>query len=462
MLRMKRGGLVTQRLIDQLRADLDGAVLTPSHPEYDAARTLFVGGIDRRPAAVVRPPDSAAVARVIARTRDFGVPLAIRGGGHSGAGHSVCDDGIVLDMSVMKSLVIGDDGHTAWAEAGLTAAEYNTAVGERGLATGFGDTGSVGIAGITLGGGVGFLSRRHGLTIDQLLAAEVVSADGEVLQVDDDAHADLFWAIRGGGGNFGVATRFRFRLHEVPVVTGGVLILPASAAVLASFLAEAEAAPEELTTIVNVMPAPPMPFIPEEAQGRMVVIALMCHVGPAVDGERVLAPFRALADPIVDMVGPTTYPALFLPTDPDNHPTAVAHTMFVDSIDETLAGEVIERLERSDAPVRAAQFRVLGGRISTIAPGATAYAHRQSRMMVNLAAFYETPEEKARRTDWVTEFSGAIHQGDTGAYVNFLGEEGPDRVRAAYPGATWDRLVAVKRRYDPTNLFRLNQNISPD
>jgi FAD/FMN-containing dehydrogenase len=451
----------TQKLIDQLRADLDGAVITPTHPVYEAARTVFVGDIDRRPAAVVRPVDSAAVARVVTTTRDFGVPLAIRSGGHSGAGHSVCDDGVVLDLSAMKSLVIGDEGRTAWAEAGLTAQEYNTAVGERGLATGFGDTGSVGIGGITLGGGVGFLSRRYGLTVDQLLAAEIVTADGDVLHLDEGSHPDLFWAIRGGGGNFGVATRFRFQLHEVPVVTGGVLILPASPRVLTSFLAAAEAAREELTTIANVLPAPPMPFIPEEALGRIVLIALMCYVGPAADGERVLAPFRALADPVADMVGPTTYPALFQPTDPDIHPTAVAHTMFLDSIDETSAGEVIARLERSDAPVRAAQFRVLGGRISTRAPDATAYAHRQSKMMVNLAAFYATSEEKAERTEWVTEFSAAIRQGDTGAYVNFLGDEGPERVRAAYPGATWDRLVAVKRRYDPSNLFRLNQNIAP-
>ncbi|MGH3366987.1 MAG: FAD-binding oxidoreductase [Nocardioidaceae bacterium] len=452
---------MTDTLITRLRAELDGAVVAPSDPEYDAARTVFAGGIDRRPAVVVRPADATGVARVIAAARDSGLPLAVRSGGHSGAAHSVCDDGIVLDLSRMKALDIDVESRTAWAQTGLTAGEYTAAAGRHGLVTGFGDTGSVGIGGITLGGGVGFLARRYGLTIDDLLAAELVTADGQQLLVDEENHPDLFWAIRGGGGNFGVATRFRFRLHELPTVVGGLLMLPASAEVLTAFLAEAEAAPDALTTIANVMPAPPMPFVPEEAHGSLVLMALVCYAGPAEAGERALAPFRALAPPVVDMVRPISYPEMYFPNDPDYHPTAVARTLYTDAVDDALAASVIEQLEASDAPVRAAQLRTLGGAVARVAPNATAYAHRRSRIMTNVAAFYSTAEEKAAREAWVGDLSARLQQSDSGAYVNFLGDDGAQRIGDAYPGETWSRLVEVKRRYDPSNLFRLNHNIAP-
>jgi FAD/FMN-containing dehydrogenase len=241
--------------IPELRAELTGRVIAPDDAGYDEARTVFVGGIDRRPAVIARIANAADVSRVVSLARETGMELAVRGGGHSTLGHCVSEGGIVLDLSDMKALEMDFEGRTAWAEAGLTAAEYTSAAGAHGLATGFGDTGSVGIGGLTLGGGLGFLLRKHGLTIDDLLAAEVVTADGELLAVDDETHPDLFWAIRGGGGNFGVATRFRFRLHEVPSIVGGILMLPATPDVITSFVAEAEAAPEELTTIANVMKA---------------------------------------------------------------------------------------------------------------------------------------------------------------------------------------------------------------
>ena len=269
--------------IPKLREDLTGRVIAPDDPEYDEARTVFVGGIDRRPAVIVRVANAADVSRVVSLARETGLELAVRSGGHS-MPICVSDGGIVLDLSDMKAMDIDVEGRTAWAETGLTAGEYTTAAAAHGLATGFGDTGSVGIGGITLGGGVGFLVRKYGLTIDDLLAAEIVTADGELLQVDAETHPDLFWAIRGGGGNFGVATRFQFRLHEVGTIVGGMLILPATPEVIASFIAEAEAAPEELSTIANVMPAPPMPFVPEEQHGKLVIMALMAYAGDAEDG----------------------------------------------------------------------------------------------------------------------------------------------------------------------------------
>ena len=447
--------------IPKLREDLTGRVIAPDDADYDEARTVFVGGIDRRPAVIARVANATDVSRVVSLARETGLELAVRSGGHSSVGHCVSEGGIVLDLTEMEALDIDVEGRTAWAETGLTAVEYSTAAAVHGLATGFGDTGSVGIGGITLGGGVGFLVRKYGLTIDDLLAAEIVTADGEVLQVDADTHPDLFWAIRGGGGNFGVATRFRFRLHAVGTIVGGMLFLPATPEIVASFIAEAEAAPEELSTIANVMPAPPMPFVPEEQHGKVVIFALMAYAGAPEEGERALAPFRALAEPIADMVRPIPYPEIYMPDEADYHPVAAGLTMFVDAVGPGTAGTILDHLETSNASMRVAQLRVLGGAMGRVPVEATAFAHRKSRIMVNLAALYEDPEEAATHQAWVNGFAGALRQGDRGAYVNFLGDEGEARVRDAYPGPTWDRLKEIKGRYDPTNLFRLNQNIPP-
>jgi len=439
-----------------------GQLIRPQDDGYDEVRTIFYGGFDRRPELIVRVKDATDISHVIALARDCGLELAVRSGGHSVAGHSTTEGGIVLDLSEMKNLELDVEGRTAWAQTGLTAGEYTVATGAHGLATGFGDTGSVGIGGITLGGGVGYLVRKYGLTIDDLLAAEVATADGELLRVDAESHPDLFWAIRGGGGNFGVATRFQFRLHEVDEIVGGMLILPATPEVMASFVIEAEAAPEELSTIANVMTAPPMPFLPAEVHGQLVITAMLVYAGEEVAaGQRAVAPFRALAEPIVDMLKPMPYAEIYPPEEDGFHPTAVARTMFIDNLDRDVSQTILEHLQASDAPMRVAQIRVLGGAMARIPAEATAFAHRSSRIMVNVAAFYEGTEERAAREAWVNHFAAALRQGEGGAYVGFLGEEGEERIREAYPKFTWDRLAEIKRRYDPTNLFRLNQNIPP-
>jgi FAD/FMN-containing dehydrogenase len=449
--------------IPEIRAAFTGRVIGPGDDGYDDARSVFYGGFDKRPAVIIRPADATEVGRVISLARDTDLELAVRSGGHSGAGHSVTEGGIVLDLSDMKALDIDVDGRTAWADAGLTAAEYTTATGAHGLATGFGDAGSVGLGGITLGGGVGFLARKHGLTIDSLLAAEVVTADGQILHVDEQSHPDLFWAIRGGGGNFGVATRFRYRLHEVGTIVGGNLFLLATPDVVASFIAEAEAAPEELSTIANVMPLPPMPNIPEEHHGRLGIWAMVVHSAGGEAGERAVEPFRKLGVAVADELKPMPYPEMYPPEEAEEeyHPTAVGHTMFVDRIDLGVAETIVRYLEASDAEMRVAQLRVLGGAVARVPAEATGFAHRTSRIMVNVAAFYDGPEDRVRRQAWVDEFVAALHQGDNGAYVNFLADEGPARVRDAYPGSTWERLAEIKARFDPTNLFGLNQNIPP-
>jgi FAD/FMN-containing dehydrogenase len=448
--------------IPKLRTELDGRLVAPGDAGYDDARTVFYGGFDRRPAVIVRAADATDVARVIVLARETGLELAVRSGGHSVPGHSTTEGGIVLDLRDLNSLEIEVESRTAWAETGLTTGRYTAAAAVHGLATPFGDTGSVGIGGLTLGGGLGYLVRKHGLTIDSLLAADVVTADGELLRVDAESHPDLFWAIRGGGGNFGVATRVQLRLHEVGTVVGGMLILPATADTIQSFVEAAEAASEELSGIANVMPAPPMPFLPPELHGRLVIFAVLVYAGNVEDGERGVAPFRELAEPLADMVGPKPYPAVFEGAgDEEFHPVAIVRTMFVDTIDRPAAETIVEQLQASTAMMAATQLRVLGGAAARVPADATAYAHRQSRIMVNVAALFGSPEEAPEHEPWVTGLADALRQGDAGAYVNFLGDEGEDRIRAAYPGETWDRLVEVKHRFDPTNVFRLNHNIPP-
>jgi FAD/FMN-containing dehydrogenase len=441
--------------------DPTGRVISPGHSEYERARAVFYGGIDKRPGAIVRVANVDDVRRVIAAAREGGYELAVRSGGHSVAGHSTTDGGIVIDLRGLASIDIDPTDRSAWVETGATAREVTEAAAKHDLVVGFGDAGSVGVGGITSSGGIGFLVRKHGLTIDSVIAAEIVTADGRHLSVDATHHPDLFWAIRGGGGNFGVVTRFRFRLHPMPHFTGGVLVLPATPDTITGFVAASLAAPEELTTIGNVMPCPPLPFVPAEMHGRLVIFATVAFAGEDAAAERALAPFRSLAAPIADLVKPVPYTAMFPPEDPNAQPTFIARTTYLDALDRPLAERICEWLTASDAAMRAAQLRVLGGAAARVPAAATAYAHRSRSMLVNVVASYTTPEDRTARARWVEDFAHALQPDDPDAYVGFIGDEGPERVRAAYPGATWDRLARIKAEYDPTNLFRLNQNIPP-
>jgi FAD/FMN-containing dehydrogenase len=451
--------------IADLSGRFAGRVIAPDDADYDRARTVMYAGPDDRPAVIVRVANAADVAAVVAFARESGLELAVRSGGHSAAGHGTVDRGIVLDLTDMKGIDVDVDGRTVWAEAGLTAGELTAAVAVNDLAIGFGDTGSVGIGGITVGGGVGYLVRKHGLTIDNLLAADVVTADGELLRADADSHPDLFWAIRGGGGNFGVVTRFQYALQHLDGVVGGMLILPATPDVLAGFIALAEAAPEELSTIANVMPCPPLPFVPEPEHGKLVVFALMAFAGDNDAGRRALEPFRSLATPLADLLRPIPYPEMYPPDNPDYHPVAAGRTMFLDRIDRDVAALIIERLEEhmrtTNATMAVAQLRVLGGAMARVPADATAFAHRSSRILVNLAALVSDLAELPPHEPWLDAFAADLRQEDQGAYVNFVADEGAERIREAYPGPTWDRLAQIKRRYDPTNLFHRNQNIPP-
>jgi FAD/FMN-containing dehydrogenase len=371
----------------------------------------------------------------------------------------VADGALVIDVRRLDSLDIDAEGRTAWAGSGLTAGSYTRAAGAHGLATGFGDTGSVGVAGLTTGGGIGFLVRRHGLTVDSLLAAEIVTADGEIRVVDEQHEPDLFWAIRGGGGNFGVLTRFRFRLVPVDPFVGGILVLPATADVVASFIEQADAAPEGLSTIANVMTIPPMPFVPEEHHGTIGILAFMAWVGPVDEGERVMASFRALATPIADLVKPMAYHEMYSEEEEEGPPVLFTdRTMFLERVDRPVAQTMLDHLAASEAPMRAVQLRVLGGAMARIPADETAFALRDRRILTQLAVVFMDEAERPTHEAWINRLADTLHQVD-GAYVNFLGEDGAARIREAYPGTTYDRLATIKQRYDPTNLFRHNQNI---
>lgn len=449
--------------IEMLGSMIRGRVIAPHHSDYDSTRMVALAQFDRRPAAIVRVATAADVAAVLNFARATDLPVAIRSGGHSTGGFGVADAALVIDVRDLNHIDIDVTGQTAWAGAGMTAGEVTHAVEQHGLIVGFGDSASVGIAGLTLGGGIGYLARKHGLTIDSLLAVEIVTAAGEIIIADAEHHADLFWALRGGGGNFGVVTRFKYRLHPLPSFIGGPLVLPPTPEVIAGFAALADAAPNELTAIAMILPIPPVPTIPAEAHGKLAFFAMMAYAGNPADAERALAPFRALATPLADMIQAGPYSSLYMLDPPPEMRAMVAvRSGFADRFGLDEARALVAAAQSCTAPMSMSQIRVLGGASSAIGNEATAFAHRDSRFMVTFLAMYGGgPEEIAAQERWVSDSLAAIVPAGSGTYVNFLGADEAAAGVTAYPSATRGRLARVKHRYDPENLFRLNTNIAP-
>ena len=443
---------------------LDGAsgrVVTPDDLTYDDSRAVFYGDVDKHPAAIVRAANVDDVRRAIAAARTGGLELAVRSGGHSMAGHSSTEGGIVIDLRDLRRVDIDPAARTAWVETGATARQVTEALAKHRLVIGFGDAGGVGVGGITLGGGIGFLVRKYGMTIDSVIAAELVTADGRHRHVDADHEPDLFWAIRGGGGNFGAVTRIEFRLNPLPQFTGGLLVLPATPETIAGFAAASLAAPDELSTIANVMPAPPLPFLPPDARGQLVILASMAFAGDHDGATRAIAPFRSLAAPLADAVKAGPYLAMLPPEDSSVRPTAVSRTMFLESIGTDAARTMLEYLSTSNAPMRAVQIRGLGGAMARVPADATAFAHRSKPFLVNVAAFYQNRSTRDVHRAWVAACAQALQPDDAAGYVGFFTADDTARIRATYPGATWDRLTKIKTVYDPANVFRLNFNVPP-
>ena len=443
------------------RAEIQGELILPGAAGYDSARFAHNTMFDRRPTLIVKAAGAGDIARTVVLARESGMPLAVRSGGHSVAGHSTVDGGIVLDVSTMKGLHIDVERRTAWAQPGLTAGEYTLAAAAHGLATPFGDGGSVGIAGLTLGGGIGWLVRKHGLTIDALQAVEIVTADGRLLTASADQHQDLFWAVRGGGGNFGVVTRFQFKLYPVGNVLGGALVLPPTAEVLRSLVPVAASAPEELSTISTLMRLPPAPFVPQERVGELALIVMFVWSGDPAEGSAALVPFRELATPIAEAVMPMPYPGIYQFTAGAEVPgRGVVRSRFLDALDDG-AIEAMLSATAEASPTAMVQIRVLGGAMARVEVAETAFAHRTAPIMVAIIDHYEDAALDAAELAWTESLHAALAHNASGVYSNFLAVEGEDRIREAYPSGTYERLAAIKRHYDPTNLFRSNQNILP-
>lgn len=448
--------------IDVLHGRVRGAVLTPDDPGYDDARAVHDISRDAHPAVIVQPAATEDVAMAVRFARAESLPLAVKGGGHSLAGHSAVDGSLLIDMGRMRAVAVDARAARAVVQGGATSADLAGPAAAEGFALSTGDTATVGLGGLVTGGGIGWMARQQGLTVDHLRRATVVTAAGEVLQVSADAHADLFWAIRGGGGNFGIVTEFEFDLPRVAQVHGGAVLLPATREVVRGYLEYAPRATDELTTIAMLMAAPPAPFVPESLVGTLVLAVAVCVTDPAV-AEAALAPIRALATPLVDFTGTMPYPGMFALTEvPAMRHGASVRSVFADAISDEAIDAMIAHMHRSTSPFNQVQLRGLGGQIARVEQGATAFAHRDARYLVAVIGMWLDPADTgAEHRQWVQELWPAVAREGRGVYVNFLEDEGETRRRSAYPGETYRRLQAVKQAYDPENVFRFNQNIAP-
>jgi FAD/FMN-containing dehydrogenase len=440
-----------------------GELITTADPGYDEARKVWNGAIDRRPALIARCREPADVTGALRLARERDLPIAVRGGGHGVAGPAVCDDGLVIDLSAMKGIAVDPDARTARAQGGVLWGELDAASQAHGLATVGGIVTHTGIAGLTLGGGIGWLMRRHGATVDNLLGAEVVTVDGSVVHAD----AELLYGLRGGGGNFGIVTAFEYRLHEVgPTVLAGPLYfaLDDGPEVLRFYRDFIAGAPDELTTIVNLRPAPPLPVLPPDLHGRPVVSIAACWAGDPEAGERALAPLRGHGRPLIDLIAPRPYVQLQGMFD-----AVVPHgwhyywkSWELPPLTDAAIDVLVERAAAITSPRSYIIVFQLGGAM-THPPHATAFGQRSEGHDVNINAVWLPDDPRAdEHVQWVRDTFDALEPHGAGrAYVNFMGDEGAARVRAAYGPEAYARLVALKRAYDPDNLLRLNPNVAP-
>jgi FAD/FMN-containing dehydrogenase len=435
---------------------LRGECLHEDDPGYDAARRVFNGMIDRRPLLIVRPADTADVALAIAHARQHELPIAIRGGGHNVAGNAVVDGGLVIDHSQLRRVLVDPDAQTADVEPGATWLDFDRATLDHGLATTGGLISSTGVAGFTLGGGIGWLVRRHGLTCDNLVEADVVTADGKVLLAARDHDPDLLWALRGGGGNFGVVTRFRYRLHAIGEITGGLVAYPRARAteVLRNWRDFVWDAPEDLTTIAALLTGP---------DGNPAAGIAVCHVGSPAKAAADLRALRSFGPPAADHVETMPYTALQTSLDP-TAPFGARNfwkSDFMSELTDSAIETLVEGASRITSPLSAVHIHHMGGAVSREPAGGSAFAHRSSAFVYNVLSTWTEPSQDPIHIDWARTLFDGLRPHSTGtAYINFLGDDGEARVAAAY-GSSLARLAQLKQRYDPDNVFRVNQNIRP-
>ncbi len=452
--------------IVEFKAHFRGDVLLPADAGYDAARQIWNAMIDRRPALIARCTSSEDIVLAVKFAREHNLLVSVRGGGHNIAGNAVCDDGLMIDLSLMKRVQVNANARRANVEPGCTLADVDAAVQAHGLATPLGINSTTGVAGLTLGGGFGWLSRKYGMSIDNLLAADVVTADGSQLHASETENADLFWGLRGGGGNFGIVTRFEFQLHPVgPDVLSGLIVFPFAQAksVLTQFARFTETMPDDLNVWMVTRKAPPLPFLPEDVHGKEIVALALCYAGDPTEGEKLIQPLRGFGTALGEHIGVQPFTAWQQAFDPlltkgaRNYWKSHNFSRLSDGAIDT----IIEYAGKLPSPQCEIFIGTIGGQTARVAPEAMAYSSRDANYVMNVHGRWESAAEDAPCIAWAREFFAKSQPfASGGAYINFLTQEESARVAFAY-GATYNRLLELKKKYDPTNFFRMNQNIKP-
>jgi FAD/FMN-containing dehydrogenase len=464
---MATQGVLGAATLKEFEDGLHGEMVKPGDGAYDEARSIWNGAHDARPAVIARCADASDVRHAVGFARSEGLDVAVRGGSHSIPGFSTCDGGIVIDLSPMKGIEVDVDAATVRAEGGLTWGELDAATQEHGLATTGGLVSTTGVAGFTLGGGIGWLMRKHGLSCDNLRSAELVTADGQVLTASATENPDLFWALRGGGGNFGVVTSFEFDLYPVgPTVTAGPVFYPGERAeeILRFYRDFTGDLPDELTTVANLLTAPPAPFLPEEWHGKKLIGLIGCYAGDPEEGAKAMQPLRDLGDPVADLVGPMPYVQMQGLIDAlyPRGTKAYMKAGYMGDLDDHAIETLVRYHQDATSPASEIHVHDFGGAVARADADETAYGERQAPYVLNIIAMSHEPGGLDTHIDWAHRLYADIEPSLTGgAYINFLSSEGEDRVKAAYGADKFARLRALKDRYDPTNLFHLNQNIPP-
>jgi FAD/FMN-containing dehydrogenase len=458
---------VDDAAVDDLQASFAGELVRPTDPGYDDHRKVWNGSINRHPGLVARCTGVADIRAAVRFAREQGLVVAVRSGGHSFPGLSVCDDGLLIDLSSMRGIRVDPVARTARAQAGVLLGELDRETQEFGLAVPAGIVTHTGLAGLTLGGGIGWIMRKYGLTIDQLLSVDVVTADGELVKASEDENADLFWGVRGGGGNFGIVTDFEFRLNPLGphVVAGPVFWSMEDAPEVLRFYRDWVAdCPDELMTIVVQRKAPDLPIIPADLVGKLVVGVVACYSGSVEDGERVVRPLKEFGSPVLDLCEPKPFLAHQRMFDPSFRHGWWYYVRSCDvaELTDDVIDIVAEHGMRITSPIASLALWQMGGAVARVAENDTAFNGRNAGHTFNINGNTETADGFEDARQWARDYWSALAPHHTSVYVNFLMEEGEDRIRQAYGSEKYDRLKALKRRYDPTNFFRLNQNIKPD
>jgi FAD/FMN-containing dehydrogenase len=456
-----------QTTVDDFKSAFRGNLLLPGDGDYEEVRQIWNAMIDRKPGLIARCKSPEEVAQVVKLARKHNMLVSVRGGGHNIAGNAVCDDGLMIDLSLMKGVQVDTNARRATVEPGCTLGDFDKAAQAHGLATPLGINSTTGVAGLTLGGGFGWLSRKYGMTIDNLLSADVVTADGAQVRASETENADLFWGLRGGGGNFGIVTRFEFQLHPVgPNVLSGLIVFPFDQAksVITQFARFTETMPDDLNVWMVTRKAPPLPFLPADVHGKEMVALALFYAGDPAEGQKLIEPLRGFGTPLGEHIGVQPYTDWQQAFDPLLTKGArnywKSHNF--SSLSEGVIDAIIEYAAKLPSPHCEIFIGTIGGQTTRVAPEAMAYSSRDANYVMNVHGRWESAAEDERCIGWAREFFAKSQPfASPGAYINFLTQEESDRIAFAY-GPTYKRMVDLKKKYDPTNFFRMNQNIKPD